>query len=194
MKKRIVLALCLLLAGTASAQKVRFEWGVLAGLNLSDHTTPEKGYSVKNKVGWQAGIITGVNFGIIAVEPQVIFVRQGLKFQPEAGGELNLRSNSIDVPVTASLRLLKPFRIYAGPVFTVMNDCKRKDGRDLIDFGRVRPTLSYTAGVSLALGHKLIDLRYNGQFSGKEEVILPDGSQLGKLRSWNIALSFGYIF
>ena len=49
------------------------------------------------------------------------------------------------------------------------------------------------AGVKL-LGHMLIDLRYNGQFKGKEDVVLPDGSRLAKLRSYNVALSVGYLF
>lgn len=40
----------------------------------------------------------------------------------------------------------------------------------------------------------LIDLRYNGQFKGKEDVVLHDGSRLDKLRSYNVALSVGYLF
>ena len=44
------------------------------------------------------------------------------------------------------------------------------------------------------LGHILIDLRYNGQFKGKEDGVLPDGSRLDKLRSYNVALSVGYLF
>ena len=110
-------------------------------------------------------------------------MRQGLRIKPEGAKEINLKSNSIDVPVLVSLRLLRPFRFYAGPVFTVMNDCKQKSGGDLLDFGRVRPTMSYTVGAGVKLlGHMLIDLRYNGQFKGKEDVVLPDGRvmELGK--------------
>ena len=42
--------------------------------------------------------------------------------------------------------------------------------------------------------HLLIDVRYNGQFRAKHDVVLPDGQQLDKLRSYNVALSFGYLF
>ena len=94
-----------------------------------------------------------------------------------------------------SLRLLHPVRIYTGPVFTVMNDSKQKSGRDLLDFGRVRPTVSFTVGAGVVLmRHLLVDLRYNGQFRAKHDVVLPDGQQLDKLRSYNVALSFGYLF
>ena len=33
-----------------------------------------------------------------------------------------------------------------------------------------------------------------GQFRAKHDVVLPDGQQLDKLRSYNVALSFGYLF
>ena len=66
---------------------------------------------------------------------------------------------------------------------------------DLLDFGRVRPSVSYTAGAGIVLmRHLLIDVRYNGQFRGKRDVVLPDGSRLDNLRSYNVALSVGYIF
>ena len=196
----------------AQRPRTRVEWGVIGGINVPDYTTNMSKTDVKNKLGWQAGIVTAgntgalatppyrayttaVNLGAFAIEPQILYVRQGLRIKPEGAKEINLKSNSIDVPVLVSLRLLRPFRFYAGPVFTVMNDCKQKSGGDLLDFGRVRPTMSYTVGAGVKLlGHMLIDLRYNGQFKGKEDVVLPDGSRLDKLRSYNVALSVGYLF
>ena len=192
--------LTLLFAGAvlnAAAQRprTRVEWGVVGGINIPDYTTNMSGTDVKNKLGWQAGITTAVNLGAFAVEPQILYVRQGLRIRPEGQKEINLKSNSIDVPVLLSFRLLRPVRIYAGPVFTVMNDCKQKSGGDLLDFGRVRPTMSYTVGAGVKLlGHLLVDLRYNGQFKSKKDVVLPDGGKLDKLRTYNVALNFGYLF
>ena len=149
----------------------------------------------RQALGWQAGIVTAGNLGAFAIEPQILYVRQGLRIRPEGGSEINLKSNSIDVPVLMSFRLLRPVRIYAGPVFTVMNDCKQKSGGDLLDFGRVRPTMSYTVGAGVKLlGHLRVDLRYNGQFKSKKDVVLPDGGKLDKLRTYNVALNFGYLF
>ena len=146
MLRRIVLTLLFAaIAAGAAAQRprARVEWGVVGGINIPDYTTNMSETDVKNKLGWQAGITTAVNLGAFAIEPQILYVRQGLRIRPEGGSEINLKSNSIDVPVLASLRLLNPVRIYAGPVFTVMNDCKQKSGGDLLDFGRVRPSVSY---------------------------------------------------
>ena len=168
MVRKLVLTLFLAaVAWSAAAQRprTRLEWGVIGGL------------------------------GVVAVEPQILYVRQGLRIRPAGIAEVNVKSKSIDVPVLVSLRLLNPFRIYAGPVFTVMNDCKRKAGDDLIDFGRVRPTLSYTVGAGVVvLRHLLIDLRYNGQFRGKHDVALPEDVMLPEIRSYNVALSVGYLF
>lgn len=190
-----LLSAAAVLSAAAQRPRTRVEWGVLGGVNVPDYTTNMDKTDVRNKLGWQVGITTAVNFGAFAVEPQILYVRQGLRIRPEGGKEINLKSNSIDVPVLASFRLLRPVRIFAGPVFTVMNDCKQKSGGDLLDFGRVRPSVSYTVGAGVALmRHLLIDLRYNGQFRSKHDVVLPDDSRLDKLRTYNVALSIGYLF
>lgn len=198
MTRKILLTLLLAACAVpvlAQRPRMKVEWGVIGGINIADFSVSDNSAEVKNKLGWQAGIVTALDLGIIAIEPQILYVRQGLRIRPEGGQEVNLKSNSIDVPILLSLRLLRPFRIQAGPVFTVMNDCKQKSGGDLLDFGRLRPTLSYTVGVGVTvMRHLLIDLRYNGQFKGKEDVILPEGTQFDKLRQHNFALNFGYIF
>lgn len=199
MFRKFVLTLFLAaLAVSAAAQRprTRLEWGVLGGINVPDYTTNMTKADVKNKMGWQVGITTAVDLGIIGIEPQILYVRQGIRILPEGlSEELNVKSRSIDVPILVSLRLLRPFRIYAGPVFTVLNDCKRKSGDDLLDFGRVRPTLSYTVGAGVVLlRHLLIDVRYNGQFRGKPDVALPNDVMLPEIRSYNVALSVGYLF
>ncbi len=197
MRKTVLLLLCLaaVLPVSAKTPLARVEWGLFGGINIPDYSTSDDYSSIKNKLGWQFGILTAVKLGPVAVEPQILYVRQGLRIRTVDGESLNLRSNSIDVSVLASFRMLKPLRIYAGPVFTVMNDCKQKSGGDLLDFGRIRPTVSYTVGAGFVLlKHLLVDLRYNGQFRSKHNVVLPDGSELDKLRTYNVALSVGYIF
>lgn len=190
-----LLLLAVALPAVAQRPRTRVEWGVVGGINIPDFSTDMSRADIRNKCGWQAGIVTAVNLGAFAVEPQILYVRQGMRIRPVGGTEVNLKSNSIDVPVLLSLRLLHPLRIYAGPVFTVMNSCKQKSGGDLLDFGRVRPTLTYTVGAGVVvMRHLLIDLRYNGQFRSKHDVLLPDGQQLDQLRSYNVALSFGYLF
>ena len=182
-------------SAAAQRPRLKIEWGALGGINIPHYKTDTRATDIRDKLGWQVGIVSAVNFGAFAIEPQILYVRQGLRIRSADAEEVNIKSNSIDVPVLASLRLLRPVRIYAGPVLTVMNSCKQKSGSDLLDFGRVRPTLSFTVGAGVVLlRHMLIDLRYNGQFRAKHDVVLPNGAQLDKLRSYNVALSVGYLF
>lgn len=188
----LVISAC---AVRAQRPRLRVEWGAMGGVNIVDFSTSMDRTEIKNKLGWQAGIHMGLVFGAFALEPEILYVRQGLRIREAGRKELNLKSNSIDVPVLVSFRLLRPLRIFAGPVFTVMNDCKQKSGGDLLDFSRVRPTVSYTVGVGATLmRHLMLDLRYNGQFSGKKDIALPNGERIGKLRSYNVAISLGYLF
>lgn len=180
---------------TAAAQPVKVEWGVVAGVNVPDYTTNMERSDIKNKLGWQAGVVAALKLGWFSVDPQILYVRQGLRIRPEGGEELDLKSNSIDVPVLATFRPIRFVRIFAGPVFTVMNDCKQKTGGEKVDFGRIRPTMSYSVGAGVTLfRHLLVDLRYNGQFKAKADVVLPDGSRMDKLRTYNVALNVGYLF
>ncbi len=193
-KALLTLALAVAVATPASALGP-LEWGAVAGVNVPNFNSPAKGIDMTSKLGWQVGVVTAIKFAGFAIEPQIFYVRQGLDLNSDAGGELKLKSNSIDVPVLFSVRMLKPFRFYIGPVFTVMNDCKQKSGGDLLDFGRLRPTLAYTIGAGVKLpGHLLVDFRFNGQFRAKTDVVLPDGGEIGKLRCYNFALSLGYLF
>ncbi|MDE6570463.1 MAG: PorT family protein [Alistipes sp.] len=198
MRKTIVFLLCLLTVLPAAAQLSRpgVEWGVLGGIDVPDYKLSDDYGSIRNRLGWHFGIVSAVKWRAVAIEPQILYLRQGLRVRMADGGEsFDVRSNSIDVPLFASFRLLKPLRIYAGPVFTVMNDCKSKSGGDSVDFGRIRPTLSYSVGAGVVLvRHLLIDVRYNGQFRGKHDVVLPDGAQVDKLGSYSVAFSVGYLF
>lgn len=200
--RKIVLLLALsLTAMTASAQfggnrsRFEFEWGLMAGLNTTDFTTTLADTDIRNRLGWQAGFAIAAKFGAFAIEPQLLYVHHGLKVMaPSPNNKVKIRSNSIDVPVLFSLRVLRPLRINVGPVLTVMNDCGYKSGLSQTAFGRIRPTVSYMAGVGITLGHKLIDLRYNGQFNSVDAP-LPEGDAIIDLRiRSSFALSFGYMF
>lgn len=195
LRKTIVLLGLLLAAAPALALGPRVDWGVLAGINVPEYSTSMSQAEIKNKLGWQAGITASLGLGSWSIDPQILYVRQGIKLDPTGLSTLSLRSNSIDVPVLVNKRLLRIIRIYAGPVFTVLNNCKLSGGTTAFDFGRLRPTMAYAVGANVRLlGHLLVDLRYNGQFKSKHDVVLPDGSELAKLRTYNVALSVGYIF
>ena len=116
------------------------EWGVVGGINIPDYTTNMSENRREEQAGLAGRYHDGRQSGAFAIEPQILYVRQGLRIRPEGGSEINLKSNSDRRSgAVVAAAALNPVRIYAGPVFTVMNDCKQKSGGDLLDFGRVRP-------------------------------------------------------
>lgn len=188
MRKTIFLFVMLLAAAPALALGPRFEWGVLAGINVPDYSFKnDNAASVKNRCGWQAGLTTSIGFNSWSIDPQILYVRHGLKVS-DAGDSAAIHSNSIDVPVLINKRFFRVLNIYAGPVFTVMNHNKA-DGFETIELDRIRSTMSYAVGANIRLvKHFVVDLRYNGQFKAKNIL------NVGKLKTYNLALSVGYVF
>lgn len=198
MRKLFLVLLVSMAASGVSAQIRRsgigIEWGVLGGINLTNYETKFDAADVQNRMGWQLGMSIAAKFGWFAIEPQLLYVHHGMKINIADAANVRLKSNSIDVPVLFSVRVLRPLRINIGPVLSVMNDCKYKSGGSTVDFGRIRPTVSYTAGVGLTLlGHMLVDLRYNGQFNSVKNPMTDRDLNID-LRANSVALSFGYIF
>ena len=89
--KKIVLTLLLAAAAwsvAAQRPRTRVEWGVIGGISIPDYTTDMDRTDIRNKCGWQAGIVTAVNLGAFAVEPQILYVRQGMRIRRGGrGGE-----------------------------------------------------------------------------------------------------------
>lgn len=193
MKRLFTLALATMLLMTAStlkAQNLNVQWGITAGVNMADYSVKAlKGQSisydkVKNDLGWQVGLMASVNIGRLAIEPQILYVRHSTELT-QGTMKNALKSNSLDVPILVSLRLIGPLRVMAGPVFTVLND---NTGLKDLSIDQLRSTCSYALGVEARILQKLrLDVRYNGQFKKKETII-------GEVGVNTFALNIGYYF
>ncbi len=201
MKKLILLFLIFAGVQTASAQHSRWSraprydvsWGLLAGVNTPTVESLTQNVSIKNNIGWHLGMFTSINYRNYAIEPQLLYVRQSYEVRSSTGESYDLKSNRLDVPVLFSLRVLEPFRINVGPVFSLLNDGKLKSGKDLLDMGGLHPTISYAIGAGLNLGEVIVDFRYNGSFSNKGSMSI--GEQLTfDTRTSSIAMSVGILF
>lgn len=201
MLRKIVFFVLLLAAGAATARAqtsrgplVRIDWGLVGGVNFARYSG--SGVSVSEKTGYQFGIAMGVGFGRISIRPEILYVHQRVDVTPDgAASSIALKSNSLEVPVLVSVRLLRPLRLYAGPVFTVLSSCKYNDAEGhRVDFGSIRPTASYAIGASLTLlRHLVIDARFNGHFSSSSNVMASDGSRV-RLRANAFTIGVGYAF
>lgn len=190
--RKFILATLLALATTAGASAQKFlEYGLTAGIDLPDYSTSSANSEIKNKLGWQAGIVVRINTPIVAIQPELLFVRQSMDVNWN-GSAIRVRSNSFNLPLLASFKLLKIIHLNAGPVFSLMNDCKYKVDGHKYDFGRLKPTMGYALGAAVQLRHLLIDARFNGQFKSKESLNV-HGIDVN-VKSYSVAFSLGYLF
>lgn len=198
--RKWMLAILLLgFASTASAQLVGVKWGVIGGLNASNYKMKDTKVDLKTKMGWQVGLMSSVKVAFLSIDPQLIFVHQTMDVTLDgasSGGRI--KTNSIDMPIVVGCTVLGPLRIFAGPVFTLMNDCSGEfewtAQKDDFNLSNLRSTCSYTIGIEARLLTKLhLDLRYNGQFGAKKDVAISEGL-IGKMRSNSVALNIGYYF
>lgn len=190
--RKIILAALLALATTVGASAQKFlEYGLTAGINLPDYSTHTANSDIKNKLGWQAGVVVRINTPIVAIQPELLFVRQSMDVNWQEN-QIRVKSNSFNVPVLASFKLLKIIHLNVGPVFSLTNDCKYKVEGKKYDFGRLQPTVGYALGAAVQLRHILIDARFNGQFKSKQS-INEHGIDVN-VKSYSVAFSLGYLF
>ncbi len=198
MKWMAALAL-LLVTSTASAQLVGVKWGVLAGVNASNYSMKDTKVDLQSKMGWQVGLMSSVKVAMLSIDPQLIFSHQTMDVSVSgAQADGKIKANSIDMPILVGWTVFGPLRIFAGPVFTLMNDCsgefKWEAEKEDFNLTNLRSTCSYAVGVEARLLGKLhLDLRYNGQFGAKKDVAISDGL-IGKMRSNSVMLNVGYYF
>ena len=190
--RKFILAALLALATTAGASAQKFlEYGLTAGVNLPDYSTRTADAGIGNKLGWQAGVVVRINTPIVAIQPELLFVRQSMDVNWK-GDDIRVRSNSFSLPLLASFRLLRILHLNAGPVFSLTNDCKYKIAGHKYDFGRLQPTVGYAVGAAVQLRRILIDARFNGQFKSKQS--LNEHGIDVNVKSYSVAFSLGYLF
>ncbi len=177
-------------------RKGGMEWGLRAGANLPKYSTPDGRISVENQIGWHAGMEIKYNFGAFAIGPEVVYMRHALVIHNNLERDSKrIKMHSVDIPLLFSLRAWHPMRIDMGPVFTVMNNCQYTEGDQRMQFGPLRPTVSFTIGVGVEIGrHFFADLRYNGQFRPKECFYPMATEYRFKMKSHSFSLSIGAKF
>lgn len=149
MKKFIFLAICLFTAGAASAQRyyrphrrppqrvVRHESnrqyddfyqvkvGLTAGLNVSNTVDAyNSNFSTGSIAGWNAGLTMDIPLVYpLSFAPELLFSQKGYSANTDYG-KFTQRTNYIDVPLLAKLRLVPGFSVVVGPQLSFLTSTK----------------------------------------------------------------------
>ena len=206
MRKCIVILVALLIGVTAYAgggvPGVRTEWGVVAGVHhpLARFSMGDSSAKLKAQTGFTAGVHMGLRIvGVLGIQPEILYSYNKITLTDEPQKfKTDIKCNTLQVPVLLSLKA-GLVRFNVGPVFTLMDNPTYADRKgEKVMFGRLYPTVSYSAGVSLSLFKRLlVDARVGGGFKAMENClsydIATEGSYI-KTTMFNAQLKVGILF
>ena len=197
--------LTLVLCSLVGATFAQMDFGVTAGLNVSNETM--KSGSVSLEPDWKAGFQVGVfmDYALtpqLSLIPELLFTQRGMKLEMEFLGEKVSSSetvNYIQLPINFAYKLdlgdgqsLFPF---VGPYvgYAISGTDKSGDESQKIKFGSGEEEMKpLDFGLNLGVGYQYTNIVFKAQYNlGLAN--LANTSDF-TVKNTNIAVSVGYIF
>lgn len=157
------------------------------------------------RLGFGAALQFRIGIGkVFGIQPEVTYSYSTIKIEDTQHDlKVKARSNLVQMPILLSIRAAM-FRFNAGPVITLMDNPYYTISGDKAYMGRIYPTVTYAAGVSVKFAKcMMIDLRYAGQFKDIrahneyiwtfDETQQPEAMKF-RTRNSSIQFRFGYVF
>ena len=191
-------ALCLTQASVAQSrytlmqrQSKRMEMGLSVGASFMDVSTTE-GVVLSPKVGVRGALSMSLEWQeSYALQLELGYAHN--KVEAERGATLyDVKANVMEIPILFSYRGLGIVRFNVGPVLSLSSAGRYSNGRERVEFGNVRSTLGYAAGVGVELTPKLlVDARLTGNFGRTDNYF--EGLEFRSSAMW-LTLGIGYMF
>ena len=191
-------ALCLTQASVAQSrytlmqrQSKRMEMGLSVGASFMDVSATE-GVVLSPKVGIKGALSMSLEWQeSYALQLELGYAHN--KVEAERGATLyDVKANVMEIPILFSYRGLGIVRFNVGPVLSLSSAGRYSNGRERVEFGNVRSTLGYAAGVGVELTPKLlVDARLTGNFGRTDNYF--EGLEFRSSAMW-LTLGIGYMF
>lgn len=168
------------------------EMGVTIGATYLNTVPKVNDITLEGKVGLRAALMMSMCWQeAYALQMEIGYVHNKIDGKRGHSGQ-QVRSNVVEVPIMFSYRALGPVRLNLGPVLSLASSGRYDTAVEVIEFGRLRPTLGLTAGVGVELSrHWLVDARFTANLNDTDHYF--EGLEF-KARSWWAGLSLGYRF
>lgn len=193
-----LVALCLTQASVAQSrytlmqrQSKRMEMGLSVGTSFMDVSATE-GVVLSPKVGVRGALSMSLEWQeSYALQLELGYAHN--KVEAERGATLyDVKANVMEIPILFSYRGLGIVRFNVGPVLSLSSAGRYSNGRERVEFGNVRSTLGYAAGVGVELTPKLlVDARLTGNFGRTDNYF--EGLEFRSSAMW-LTLGIGYMF
>ena len=172
-------------------QSKRMEMGLSVGASFMDVSATE-GVVMSPKVGVRGALSMSLEWQeSYALQLELGYVHN--KVEAERGATLyDVKANVMEIPILFSYRGLGIVRFNVGPVLSLSSAGRYSNGRERVEFGNVRSTLGYAAGVGVELTPKLlVDARLTGNFGRTDNYF--EGLEFRSSAMW-LTLGIGYMF
>ncbi|MFR9585689.1 MAG: outer membrane beta-barrel protein [Rikenellaceae bacterium] len=194
---KVVAVLAVVLSSTvlsASAKIPFLMYGVSAGTNVSSFKLLDAADTSlgESQFGYQAGAMVGLDLPIIELSAEALWVHNKMTFSDYDTSSIT--SNSIELPILASIPILGPIRLKAGPSFMIYNNAKANYDDGYEDLGSVKSTVGYVVGLGLKITKITFDLRYNGQFKKDTAFGIENTTSEYDMNASSFSASIGYRF
>lgn len=179
--------------GSIRSPQKRAEMGISVGATAPFMTTHSSdGVSLSPKAGMRAAMMMALVWhDEYALQVELAYLYNNINASRQ-GVEYDVKSNVMEIPLMFSYRGLGAMRFNVGPVLSLAASGKYSNGAERIEFGRVRPTVGYTAGVGVAVSqHIVIDARFTGGLRRTNNYF--EGAEFLSSAYWAM-LSVSYLF
>ena len=175
---------------SADSPSKRVEMGVSVGAAYMGMSAD--GVELQPKLGMRGALTMSLCwYDAFALQMELAYVHN--KIEGKLGkSEYDIKSNVMEIPIMFSYRALWPVRFNVGPVLSLAGTGRYSTGSEKLEFGRLRSTVGYTAGVGVNLSDSLVlDARFTGNFARTDNYF--EGVEFRSSSYW-VGLNIGYMF
>jgi hypothetical protein len=172
--KKLLLPVCLLLAGVINANAQGVAVGLRAGLNVANQSISASGVSISpdSRVSFLVGGYAKIMFsGSMGIQPELFYSSIGAKWPSSGSGVQTIKTDYLTLPVFFRYNITDNFHLLAGPQFGILMSAKGTDntGTQDIKSSLNSSDISGVIGAGLDFGPINVGLRYNFGLSNIEK-------------------------
>ena len=163
--------------------------GAVASMVYPEHAI---GIDLSPKIGIRAALV----MALVWQDDYALQIEMGYLYNKidakRVAVEYDVKSNIMEIPIMFSYRGLGPMRFNVGPVLSLAAAGRYSNGRERLEFGRMRPTLGYTAGIGVELSrHVVVDARFTGSLARTDNYF--EGVEF-RTSAYQATLGVNYLF
>ncbi|MCA6414742.1 MAG: PorT family protein [Cytophagales bacterium] len=151
-----VLVVVLAFITTSTFAQVRFDLGLKGGLNFASvDASSSFAKNYEGRTGYHLGAYAMLKLTKIAIQPEVIFSRQGQGFSTQPFSDLEASFDYINIPIMIKFYLVAGLNLQAGPQFGFLSSSKGdlvNTAANTVSKGQDLSGFVQTSDISLGVG------------------------------------------